>query len=43
MAIKDHSVPSVGDNDILVKTVSVAQNPTDWKRRSILFLGASIG
>ncbi|TFK92236.1 GroES-like protein [Polyporus arcularius HHB13444] len=31
ISIKDHPVPPVGDNDVLVKTVSVAQNPTDWK------------
>lgn len=35
VAIKDHPVPPVGDNDILIKTVSVAQNPTDWKRMCI--------
>ncbi|KAH9928551.1 GroES-like protein [Epithele typhae] len=29
--IKSHAVPVVGDNDILVKTVAVALNPTDWK------------
>ena len=31
VAVKDHPVPSLGDNDVLVKTVAVAQNPTDWK------------
>ncbi|KAI0636514.1 GroES-like protein [Trametes polyzona] len=31
VAVKDHPVPQVGDNDILVKVHSVAQNPTDWK------------
>ncbi|KAH9928552.1 GroES-like protein [Epithele typhae] len=30
-SIKSHPVPPVGDNDILVKTVAVALNPTDWK------------
>ncbi|TBU35546.1 GroES-like protein [Dichomitus squalens] len=30
-AVKEHPVPEVGDDDILVKTVAVAQNPTDWK------------
>jgi len=29
--VKEHPVPTVGDDDILVKTVAVAQNPTDWK------------
>ncbi|KAI0748383.1 GroES-like protein [Daedaleopsis nitida] len=29
--ILDHPVPPLEDNDILVKTVSVAQNHTDWK------------
>ncbi|PCH36497.1 GroES-like protein [Wolfiporia cocos MD-104 SS10] len=31
VALKDHPVPPVGDDDILVKTVALAQNPTDWK------------
>ncbi|KAM5538077.1 hypothetical protein V8D89_008274 [Ganoderma adspersum] len=31
VAVKDRPVPSIGDDDILVKTVSVALNPTDWK------------
>ncbi|KAH9918219.1 GroES-like protein [Epithele typhae] len=30
-SIKSHPIPPVGDNDILVKTVAVALNPTDWK------------
>ncbi|KAJ2990933.1 hypothetical protein NUW54_g8334 [Trametes sanguinea] len=33
VAVQDHPVPPVGDNDVLIKTVSVAQNPTDWKPR----------
>ncbi|TBU35512.1 chaperonin 10-like protein [Dichomitus squalens] len=32
VAIEDHPVPRVGDNDVLIRTFSVAQNPTDWKR-----------
>lgn len=32
VSIKDHPVPPVGDDDVLIKTVSIAQNPTDWKR-----------
>ncbi|EED81534.1 predicted protein [Postia placenta Mad-698-R] len=31
VAVLDHPVPAVGDDDILVRTVAVAQNPTDWK------------
>ncbi|RPD66610.1 GroES-like protein [Lentinus tigrinus ALCF2SS1-7] len=31
IAVKDHPVPEVGPKDILVKTVAVALNPTDWK------------
>jgi len=31
VAVQDIPVPPVGDDDILVKTVAVAQNPTDWK------------
>ncbi|EMD39360.1 hypothetical protein CERSUDRAFT_112991 [Gelatoporia subvermispora B] len=29
--VKEHPVPPLRDDDILVKTVAVAQNPTDWK------------
>ncbi|RDX46932.1 GroES-like protein [Lentinus brumalis] len=29
--ITEHPVPEVREGDILVKTVAVAQNPTDWK------------
>ncbi|RPD66609.1 GroES-like protein [Lentinus tigrinus ALCF2SS1-7] len=31
MSYKDHPVPPVGAKDVLIKTVSVAQNPTDFK------------
>ncbi|KZT00987.1 GroES-like protein [Laetiporus sulphureus 93-53] len=31
VAVKEHPVPPVGDDDVLVKNVAVAQNPTDWK------------
>ncbi|KAI0780488.1 GroES-like protein [Trametes elegans] len=31
VAVQDHPVPQLGDDDILVKTVAVAQNPTDYK------------
>ena len=30
--VSDHPVPAIGNTDVLVKVVSVAQNPTDWKR-----------
>ncbi|KAI0723769.1 GroES-like protein [Cerioporus squamosus] len=30
VAVKDHPVPKVGDDDILVKTAAVSLNPTDW-------------
>ncbi|KAJ9108603.1 hypothetical protein QFC19_002320 [Naganishia cerealis] len=29
--VKEHPVPDLEDNDILVKVAYVAQNPTDWK------------
>ncbi|KAJ9115877.1 hypothetical protein QFC22_005019 [Naganishia vaughanmartiniae] len=29
--VKEHPVPELQDNDILVKVAYVAQNPTDWK------------
>ncbi len=29
--VTEHPVPEVREGDILVKTVAVAQNPTDWK------------
>ncbi|KAH9941947.1 GroES-like protein [Amylocystis lapponica] len=31
VAVKDHPVPPVGDDNVLVKVIAVAQNPTDWK------------
>ncbi|KAI0636517.1 GroES-like protein [Trametes polyzona] len=31
VTIKQHPVPAVGDDDILIQNVSLAQNPTDWK------------
>ncbi|KAI0780462.1 GroES-like protein [Trametes elegans] len=31
IAVKDHPVPTVSDDDILVRVISAAQNPTDWK------------
>ncbi|KAH9951701.1 GroES-like protein [Amylocystis lapponica] len=31
VAVKDHPVPPVGDDDILVKVIAAAQNPADWK------------
>ncbi|KZT65379.1 GroES-like protein [Daedalea quercina L-15889] len=29
--VKDHPVPEHGPDDVLVKVVAAAQNPTDWK------------
>ncbi len=37
VAIQDHPVPVVGDDDILVKNIAVAQNPTDWKCKPVLW------
>ncbi|KAI0807670.1 GroES-like protein [Fomes fomentarius] len=31
VVVKDHPVPTIGDDDILVKTVALSQNPTDYK------------
>ncbi|OBZ73980.1 Protein TOXD [Grifola frondosa] len=31
VTVQDHPVPLLGPDDILVKTIAVAQNPTDWK------------
>ncbi|CCM05588.1 uncharacterized protein FIBRA_07816 [Fibroporia radiculosa] len=31
IAIKDRPIPTLDDDEILVKTVALAQNPTDWK------------
>ena len=42
MAVKDHPVPPVGDDDVLIKTVAVAQNPTDWKRMSLRSVSRSL-
>ncbi|KAI0707838.1 GroES-like protein [Earliella scabrosa] len=30
-AVKEYPVPQIGDDDILIKTVAVSLNPTDWK------------
>lgn len=31
VAVEEVPVPTIADNEILAKTVAVAQNPTDWK------------
>ncbi|OBZ65228.1 Protein TOXD [Grifola frondosa] len=36
VALIDQPVPTIGDDDILVKTVAVAQNPTDWRHAAHL-------
>lgn len=30
-AVKEIPVPTIDDSEILVETVALAQNPTDWK------------
>ncbi|KAI0748384.1 GroES-like protein [Daedaleopsis nitida] len=42
VSIKDHPVPPLEDNDVLIKTVSVAQNPTDWKHVDFVGVPGSI-
>ncbi|EIW60399.1 GroES-like protein [Trametes versicolor FP-101664 SS1] len=42
VAVKDHPVPPVGDEDILVTIVSVSQNPTDWKHVDTIGVPGSI-
>ncbi|KAL1947838.1 hypothetical protein VTO73DRAFT_13562 [Trametes versicolor] len=42
VALKDHAVPLVGDDDVLIKTVSLAQNPTDWKHVDSIGVPGSI-
>ena len=32
IAVQDVPVPSIDDDEVLVKTTAIAQNPTDWKR-----------
>ncbi len=34
VSVKEHPVPNIADDDVLVKTVAVSQNPTDFKRTS---------
>ncbi len=34
VSVKEHLVPNIADDDVLVKTVAVSQNPTDFKRTS---------
>ncbi|RDX45871.1 GroES-like protein [Lentinus brumalis] len=31
ISIREHPVPAIADNEILVRNVAVAQNPSDWK------------
>ncbi|KAF8579984.1 GroES-like protein [Ramaria rubella] len=31
VAVQDVPVPTLGDNEVLIKVVAIAQNPTDWK------------
>lgn len=31
-AVQEVPVPSISDDEILVKVVAAAQNPTDWQR-----------
>ena len=34
--IEDKPVPAVGDDEVLARVIAVAQNPTDWKRKSFI-------
>ncbi|RPD66608.1 GroES-like protein [Lentinus tigrinus ALCF2SS1-7] len=31
VSVKEHPVPTIADNEILVKTVAISQNPSEWK------------
>ncbi|KAI0723729.1 GroES-like protein [Cerioporus squamosus] len=31
VSVKEHPVPSIADDEVLVKTVAISLNPTDWK------------
>ena len=33
--VEEVPVPEIDDNEVLVKVVALAQNPTDWKRASL--------
>ena len=33
-AVEEVPVPGIDDDEVLVKVIAVAQNPTDWKRTS---------
>ena len=35
--VEEVPVPEIDDNEVLVKVVALAQNPTDWKRASFSF------
>ena len=37
VAVQEKLVPSIDDDEILVKVVAAAQNPTDYKCTSLLF------
>ncbi len=34
VAVREHPVPNISDDDVLVKTVAISLNPTDYKRKS---------
>ena len=37
-AVEEVPVPGIDNDEVLVKVIAVAQNPTDWKRTSHLLL-----
>ena len=39
--VQEIPVPEIDDNEVLVKTVAVAQNPTDWKCTSTIYVFAN--
>lgn len=38
---EERPVPTVGENEILVKVSAIAINPTDWKRMRIHIIGTN--
>ena len=36
--VEEIAVPTIDDDEVLVRTVAIAQNPTDWKRKDFLTL-----
>lgn len=39
IAVEEVPVPLIDDDEVLVKTTAIAQNPTDWKCKCVIRFG----